>query len=283
MCREPRVRAASDGHAVRERWFWIALPVAAVLVAGVVYQLVPGTNTAPELPSVPTAVSDPQPVETPETVVELTARYEEQSDLNDAWVRELPEPVDLSPGVDCATAGRETHDHGAVDRGSSRMVLTVRARRPTTLLLLSLRAEIIERAPVGTGPLMLCVPGPEPDVLFQPPPAAHNDLVIDGDTSEEREVEFQGQAVEYEFGEVVQTPVDVFARACDCRWRLEVEAVVDGMRHRWHLHDADRGKPFRTSAPPARSALEAAQVWCAPQGSGRLTTVAAGDCPSPLR
>lgn len=269
---------------MRERWFWFALPVVFVLVAGVTYALVPGTEPAPEPASSPTAVPGPPQTETPDTTVEMTAHYTERWALNTGWVRELPEPVTPSSGVDCPTAGRQTHDNGAVDRGSSWVVLNVRARRPTTLRLLSLRAEIVERTQVGTGQLMLCVPAPESYLALEPTGGDPVNFVIDGDSSESWEWRppSGGEPEELGFGEISQTELTAFARACDCRWRLEVEAVVDGMRHRWRLDDADRGQPFRTSAPPPHSALQSAQVWCAPDGNGRLTTLATGDCPSPL-
>lgn len=284
MRRKPGVSTGSDGHGVRERWFWFALPVVAVLVAGVTYALVPGADAKPEQSSSPIAVSGPQLTETPESTVELTALYTGRWFVGAGWVRELPEPVIPSPGVDCPTAGRQTHDRGAVDRDSSWVTLNVRARHPTTFRLLSVRAEIVERAQVGTGPLLLCVPAPESSLFIEPTLDGSPSFVIDGDASEEWEwrTEPGGEPEELGFGEISQTEFTAFARACDCRWRLEVEAVYEpppvlllewiptdlydneGVRRQAEAELATLADECRTRGPQVHAVLlDGAAVHCA--------------------
>lgn len=258
------------------------------------YALTPDGSTAPAgLPQRSTTATTSPQANGHDLPIEVTARYANQGALNAAWWKTLPTsvgPPGIPDGADCLHAGSWLRAHGAVDRGWSWVTLSIRARKPTHIMVLSVRAHILAAHPAAPAPTLLCIPNAGSYLEHEPseewPGYAYDGaFVIDGLTNSVHSfidintAQYGGQ--DLKFGETDQRLLTAFAHGCDCMWRLEVEALVDGMRQRWLLNDEDSQSPFRTIAPPRSTKDPTIAVWCAPYGHGRLMTPERGDCQLP--
>ncbi len=222
------------------------------------------------------------------TAVEMSASYgDEDENSYAAWWKQLPasaSALGLPDGADCLRINKWLNVRGGVDRGWSSVTVSIRARRPANIELLTVRAHILSSHPPAPSPTLLCVAQTDP-FLEDESDAEYTmgAFVIDGSENSiyhYQEIDEPRQA-NLGFGEILHLPVIAYARVCDCSWQLEVDALVDGNRQRWLLNNAEQGAPFHTVAPPSSLADPTIEVWCAPDGHGRLTVPERGDCPLP--
>jgi len=228
----------------------------------------------------------------PEAPIDVTARYQGFRGIfiGEGWWQQLPAPVaSLNPpvGASCAQMWEWSRARGGIDRGWSDVEVTIRARKPVHLIILSARSHLLFSRPPTPHQTLLCVPGREPYMSgeYVLESSGITGFLVDRDVSiyDFRHTGGDGLSVNLGFGEIEKLPFRAFAHACDCTWRIEVDMLIDGRQHHLMLDDADSRKPFRTIAPPSTPGDPATNaVWCAPDGQGRLTSPDRRDCPIPV-
>ncbi len=280
----------------------VALLATCLAAAVVGYLVTPGRAPDGSIGSVstPQGSATAEHTESQAGPVEMSARSESESWSNAAaqrwnnaaWWKQLPasaSTLGFPHGADCPYIEKWLRAHSGVDRGWSSVTLSIRARRPTHITVVTMRAHILSARPAIPAPTLLCIPNTEPYLDSEP-----NEPLVKGvrafmiDGSENTIYTYQASDENGEsgqddvgFGEILHLPVTAYAHACDCTWKLEVEALVDGNRQRWLLDNEDQHAPFRTIAPPSSPTDPTIEVWCAPDGHGRLTVPDRGDCPLP--
>lgn len=174
-----------------------------------------------------------------------------------------------------------------VDQGWSEVALTFRARRPTSLRIVSLRSRLVSSRPAPQGHTLLCVPHSESYVERQDLLAYDAGFLVDQDGYESITtadyLAGKEPAMNLGFGEVHQVRLKAHAANCDCTWLIELELEVDGQVQRHTLGKNPSREPFRTMARPTRPGdPDSNIVWCAPDGHGRPTDPGKRDCPIPV-
>jgi hypothetical protein len=220
--------------------------------------------------------------------VEVIARDEDDPAENEAWWQQLPTSVGalgLPTGVSCPQLRDWLHVRGGIDRGWSDITVAVRARKPLTVTFLAVRSRLVSRhSPTDSRTTLLCVPDSRSFVAGEYELPSTPGLIVD-QAAGSYDFTRDGSAypTKLGFGEITQIVFPVFAHTCDCTWRLEVEALINGQQRQWVLNDTSSGKPFHTIAPPPAPGDPSTNVvWCATSGHGRLTSPARRDCPIPV-
>ncbi|MGP4093726.1 hypothetical protein [Nonomuraea sp. KM90] len=222
----------------------------------------------------------------------MTAKYDAAA-LNQAW---LASPSDV--GAEIPQPPEDTNcDHlidwirtaNLVDRGSSQVTVTLRAKRDTTITVQAIRFSVVsQRQPRDDVPILACVPF-DPykkesfDGTFLPHPdrgSAPNtfgDFVLDVKTSFE-----VGTAFDLEVGQIEEAYLTGFALSCDCEWKVEVGLEVDGRTQTVTV--GDRERPFRTIALPKRKLTAPGdKVWCLVRGRTQLIAPDPRRCAAPTK
>lgn len=164
-------------------------------------------------------------------------------------------PIDLvmdsaatatSPGSGCDTFYQWGHAHGGRDAGKTQLALVVQGQSDSNVFISGIRADIVAKAPLGNGVDVFCEGQGE---------VTPTQVSIDLDRSASGYTRSgPGAPFGYTVNRTDTVVFDITARAehFDYRWRLDVQAVVDGKTRTFVVDDA--GRPFETTGVPATQA-----------------------------
>jgi hypothetical protein len=146
-----------------------------------------------------------------------------------------------SPGAACGNFRTWGISTGGEDAGSTSLDLVVQGNTDAPVYIYGIRAEVLARSSPAKGAVVYC---PTAGEVTQRP------VAIDLDTSGDGR--YITKAPNSPFGFTVsKSDLEVFSIAatttqCNCKWELQVEAVVAGQAEQFVV--TDHGQPFETSA-----------------------------------
>jgi hypothetical protein len=146
-----------------------------------------------------------------------------------------------SPGVACGNFRTWGISTGGEDAGSTSLDLVVQGNTDAPVYIYGIRAEVLARSSPEKGAVVSC---PTAGETAQRPVAINLDTSGDG--------RYITKAPNSPFGFTVsKSDLEVFSIAvttteCNCKWELQVEAVVAGQAKQFVV--TDHGQPFETSA-----------------------------------
>ena len=149
--------------------------------------------------------------------------------------------VGTSPGGECDNFRTWAIARGGEDAGTTSLGLVVQGNTDEPVYIYGIRADVLSRTSPAKGAVVFC---PTAGYVTQRP------VAIDLDTSGDGR--YITKASDSPFGFTVsKSDLEVFSIAattaqCDCKWVLQVEAVVNGKPEQFTV--TDHGQPFQTSA-----------------------------------
>jgi hypothetical protein len=149
--------------------------------------------------------------------------------------------ADGSPGPGCGNFRTWVISRDGEDAGTTSLNLVVQGNTDAPVYIYGIRADVLNRSSPAKGPVVYC---PTAGYVTQRP------VAIDLDTSGDGR--YVTKAPNSPFGFTVsKSDLEVFSIAatttkCDCKWVLQVEAVLNGQPEQFTV--TDHGQPFETSA-----------------------------------
>jgi hypothetical protein len=149
--------------------------------------------------------------------------------------------VGTSPVGECDNFRTWAIARGGEDAGTTSLDLVVQGNTDEPVYIYGIRADVLSRTSPAKGAVVFC---PTAGYVTQRP------VAIDLDTSGDGR--YITKASDSPFGFTVsESDLEVFSIAattakCDCKWVLQVEAVVNGKPEQFTV--TDHGQPFQTSA-----------------------------------
>jgi hypothetical protein len=146
-----------------------------------------------------------------------------------------------SPGSGCGSFRTWVMSRGGEDAGATSLSLVVQGNTSSSVYIYGIRADVLSRSSPSKGVVVYC---PTAGFVTQRP------VAIDLDTSGDGR--YVTKAPDSPFGFTVSnSDLEVFSitattTQCDCKWVLQVEAVVNGQAKQFTV--TDHGQPFETSA-----------------------------------
>lgn len=146
-----------------------------------------------------------------------------------------------SPGSECGNFRAWAISRDGEDAGTTSLNLVVQGNTDAPVYIYGIRAEVLSRNGPAKGTVVNC-----PSAGFVTPRPVAIDLDTSGDGR------YITKAANSPFGFTVsKSDLEVFSIAatttqCDCKWVLQVEAVVNGQAEQFVVND--HGLPFQTSA-----------------------------------
>lgn len=146
-----------------------------------------------------------------------------------------------SPGAGCGSFRTWVTSRGGEDAGATSLSLVVQGNTSASVYIYGIRADVLSRNSPSKGVVVYC---PTAGFVTQRP------VAIDLDTSGDGR--YITKAPNTPFGFTVSnSDLEVFSitattTQCDCKWVLQVEAVVNGQAKQFTV--TDHGQPFETSA-----------------------------------
>lgn len=184
--------------------------------------------------------------------------------------------ADGSPGGGCGDFRPWVISQDGEDAGTTSLSLVVQGNTNAPVYIYGIRADVLSRNSPAKGAVVNC---PTAGFVTQRPVAINLDNSGDG--------RYVTKAADSPFGFTVsQSDLEVFSIAatttqCNCKWDLQVEAVVNGQAKQFTV--TDHGQPFQTSAY-SRSAVEYvwdfSNAWGVMRGQQQLGTLPAGSAPA---
>ena len=146
-----------------------------------------------------------------------------------------------SPGGGCGNFRTWVISRDGEDAGTTSLSLVVQGNTDAPVYIYGIRAEVLSRNSPAKGAVIYC---PTAGYVTQRPVAINLDTSSDG--------RYITKAPNSPFGFTVgASDLEVFSIAatttqCNCKWVLQVEAVVNGQTEQFTV--TDHGRPFETSA-----------------------------------
>lgn len=149
--------------------------------------------------------------------------------------------VGTSPGAECGNFRTWAISRDGEDAGTTSLDLVVQGNTDEPVYIYGIRADVLSRASPLKGAVVFC-----PTAGYVTPRPVAIDLDTSGDGR------YITKAPNSPFGFTVsKSDLEVFSIAasttqCNCKWVLQVEAVVNGQTEQFTV--TDHGQPFATSA-----------------------------------